>query len=1399
MKKGLLFLLLIFTYFNTFAQLDREHWFAPVLDGNLNGSNVQRIYLSTNETTPFQVRVYNNNILRTTLTVSKGNPVYWDVPRNYIFSDEYTSDHFKVSTKGLYLNGDKPYFASLRFSIQQHGEILTSKGTAGIGTEFRAVVAPITVNASVLNFTTGILATEDNTQVTVSDYGSNIRFGDGQQRPQITFTLNKGQSYIIDGTSAYSQNWTGFIGAKIVANKNISVTNGNFTGQYAGSYSNSSDILMDQGVPIDKLGKEFVLMKGNGTTSSNMEKALVVATVDGTKVFLNNSTTAAATLNAGEYFLTPNNAYINHGSNHYNMRVTTTENAYVYQLLAGDSGSSMVATGGMNYIPPLSCYLPKKIDEIGMIDQNRVYLTNSGWQNSIPTKLNIITEKAASETGGHLSVYRNGSLMNLTAANGPFPVSGNDNWVTYSIAGITGNIAVESSHAVTAGISAGNDAVGYGGYFAGFSYIPAIIKQTGECLPNVILEVTEGFDSYQWVQKVGENYIPAPGINNLYTYQPTQAGIYAVKLKQGSCDEVQTGDFKFQTCVYYTPYTYDICSTQEITPTFELSSQTVNPAAIVIDTPPTKGNISIATDGKLTYTANPNATGTDFFTYTFCGIGLIPDCETVEVTLNLNQITKNDKIILSECGTNGTAIYNLNDAQVTTETVSKTYYKSENGAQNEIASELIADPTSYSSADGFVYVRLENDFGCVDVAKIELKSKLAPTANVDLYTKAHCDDEIDGVIDGNFFVNLDDITPIVVPNSSNFTVRYYRTEILALAGNNTDALTGNYGFTENTSIWIRVDSPEDCPPAIKEIQLKTGEKLVLENEIVTTKVCDDDLDGSIDINLADYIQEFNSNTGITATYFVIDAAGNENSVSPNQNITDNRSFYYHLSLPGFCDTIGTLNLEFKQSTAPVLDSTYTVCGTSTKLIDAGSGFTSYEWDNGETGQTANLGAGSHWVKVTNSDGCIYTHNFTIVSTSAAELHIDNFNGMLCDENFDGIIEVNLASQVTPIILQNSQNYTVKYYTSQEFANDGGDNNVDEQWSYTTPIALYVRVESKDCPPVFGTINFGYGNSVPLLLDTYSDTICDDDENPLDGIKSVNLLDYKSMFTEDSAVQISFFEEENFAEANSNEISSTFEFSRTKTFFIRLSKNGLCTSIARLTLTIKTPKASDALAAINTQICPDTTITLDVGSGFDSYTWSTGEQNTPITVGIGTYWVDLVYNGCTYRQEVNVSSVDLPVIQSIEIQGTTATIHVSGGKPPYRYSLNGRDYQDSNVFTNVSYGENTAYVISDDNCAPIQQVFTVIRILNVITPNGDGKNDVLNYGDLAFKEDVKLQIFDRNGTLIFTGNAANNYSWDGKLNGRHVPTSSYWYVLEWRDAGSSFLTQNKGWILVKNRD
>ncbi|NIF07901.1 gliding motility-associated C-terminal domain-containing protein [Chryseobacterium sp. Tr-659] len=1082
---------------------------------NLQGTPKGYVYLSTNEIVPFSVQIYNNNNVISTVQISKGNPTQVLIPNNMMIASTL-SNLFTPTSMGLYVKGGKKFFASYRFTVSDQAEFVTSKGAAGLGKTFFVGMAPNTTAKPYVNSTIGVTATEDNTTVTLSGYNPGVVFSDGISTPSRTFTINKGKSYIIEAQSNLnSNNLTGLVGAKIVANKPISVTNGNFNSIYTTFNNTNVDVLMDQAVPIERLGKDFVMVKGNGPTTSGMEAALVIATVDNTKLTVNGTPVNNLTLNAGKYYVVQGINYMTQVNGNYNMSISANNNVYVYQLLAGTSTGNIYATGGMNFIPPLSCFLPKEINEIGAI--------NKIGTDTFNTRLNIITQAGA-------VVTVNG---NPITNNGPAPVTGNPNWVTYSIPSVTGNITVNSTKPVTAGIAAGNGAVGYGGYFAGFSSIPVITK-TGDCYNGVQLSVESGYDAYQWY--LNGTAIPgatSPSINpDLYG-----TGVYTCYITKTNCESRMTAEFDYTACPPITTTTYDIgsCNTKVITPVFTNSSQTIDPASTNIIVQPTNGTVSVnPVTGQITYTPNAGITvnTTDTFTYYIQGTGNPAAFEYFKVVINTHIFQTTNATLSSCAATTGNGTFNLTTAVVTTEPgTTITYFTNAN------LTGAITNPTTYSGPAGTVYANMTSQYGCSKTAAITL------------------------------------------------------------------------------------------------------------------------------------------------------------NINPSPNLNTN-----------------------------------------------------------------------------------------------------NFNANICDDNFDGIVSVNFAN-VTPQIVTNSANFTVRYYLNQADANAGNNNTLPANWTFTANTTVYVRVSANtgECPPALGQINFTIGNKIPLITNNGTSDICDND---LNGSEAVNLNDYKGLFTADPGVILSFYTSLANAQAGINSISALQTLTSTTVFYVRFQSSTACPNTAILTLSLKAPKKSERLH--DQVICSNEKVMLDAGPGFTSYLWSTGATSSSISAGAGTYYVDLGFNGCVYRQYVNVTTSQSPVITKIEVTGSTATVFVTGGTPPYKYSLNGFDYQTSNVFTGLSRGLHTVYVLGSDGCRHVTKEFLVINLINTITPNGDGINDVLNYSELRIKHNVVIEVADRYGASVYKS-SGKDYTWDGKVNGRNLPTGTYWYIIRWTEPDTQLPVSYSGWLLIKNRE
>ena len=943
MKKFLLSFLLVISWCKTFAQRDTEHWIAPFYASTTTTG--QSLYLSTDSVTPFTVTIYSNNTALSTVTIAKNSPQIYAVPAGNI-SATSTSDAFTVGTKGLYLNGEKPFYCTLRLaSSTTHAEILTSKGKAGIGKEFFVANTPSPFASTSNNFTAGVLATEDNTTVTATwSATANVSFiGAAPTTNTHTFVLNKGQSFIFAGSGSPATNMATFMGAKIVANKPITLTNGNINGNFGASSSQGSDIILDQSVPTERLGNTFAMVKTRSPNATDIEGGIVVATEDNTQVYINGSTTAAATLNAGQWYRISGGDYILQGGTHRNMFVSTTKNVYLYQLVSvGESN----ATCGFNYIPPLNCFLPRKIDEVGLVNQMPSG-TSGASQVASGTiiKLNILTEAGATVTVNGVAP---------TAAQGPYPLTGNTNWVTYSLEGVTGNLTIQSNKAVTAGINGGFSTSGYGGYFAGFSSIPLIAKAAGTCIPGLVLEVDDGYDTYQWYR----NNIAIPGATS-FSFTPTQSGNYTVRVTVGSCAPATTPVFKVYTCLEVSTRSETVCEGYyNIVPAFTNSTQTYVPSTVTIVTPPNNGTAIInPVTGVIAYAPNFAFTGTDTITYKFCGNDPnFTDCEQVTMTFTVSESPTVYNASLRECYLPAnplTGLFDLTLANVTADLgVTKTYYPSLADAQNQ--TNQITTPNAYVAPTGVVYVRVSNANGCYRVA----------------------------------IINLTVFTPV-------------------------------------------------------------------------------------------------------------------------------------------------------------------------------------------------------------------------------------YSSVLVDK----------------------------------------------------------------------------------------------------------------------------------------------------------------------------------------EICMEDTTTLDAGAGFSGYTWSTGATTQTISgVGVGEYWVDLQTGDCITRQKVTIYPTQQPVISSIDVSNTTITVNVAGGTPAYKYSIDNISWQDSNIFTDIPRGDITVYVKDSYDCVPQQVSVTIPNIINVITPNNDGVNDVVDYSSLAHKPNLTFGIFDRYGVKLFEGNKDKGYKWDGTVGGKRISTGNYWFSISWNENNKTKTpVKFSGWIIVKNRE
>ena len=143
-------------------------------------------------------------------------------------------------------------------------------------------------------------------------------------------------------------------------------------------------------------------------------------------------------------------------------------------------------------------------------------------------------------------------------------------------------------------------------------------------------------------------------------------------------------------------------------------------------------------------------------------------------------------------------------------------------------------------------------------------------------------------------------------------------------------------------------------------------------------------------------------------------------------------------------------------------------------------------------------------------------------------------------------------------------------------------------------------------------------------------------------------------------------------------------------------------------------------------------------------------------------------------------------QDINMQNGTFTqcggiLSDSGGNSDYSNNefLHFGPWQRGTVFENVRIGEHIIYVRDLLNCNEISEKKIVIGYPKFFTPNGDGYHDTWNIIGMTVKSSSKIYIFDRYGKLLKQLSPTGE-GWDGTFNGERLPSSDYWFVLDYND-------------------
>ncbi len=161
-----------------------------------------------------------------------------------------------------------------------------------------------------------------------------------------------------------------------------------------------------------------------------------------------------------------------------------------------------------------------------------------------------------------------------------------------------------------------------------------------------------------------------------------------------------------------------------------------------------------------------------------------------------------------------------------------------------------------------------------------------------------------------------------------------------------------------------------------------------------------------------------------------------------------------------------------------------------------------------------------------------------------------------------------------------------------------------------------------------------------------------------------------------------------------------------------------------------------------------TIEVTVGGGTPDYTYSLNggpfqSSNIFTGLGAGSYTVTVIDND-GFTAETNEIIINNPseLTISADVSGDDITINASGGTGNLTYSIDGVEYQSSNIFNDLANGNYTVYVMDENGC--IAETEATILVNNLVV-SATLMNDLNCYNE----NDASIEVAVEGGTPDFT--------------------------------------------------
>ncbi|HNW71140.1 MAG TPA: gliding motility-associated C-terminal domain-containing protein [Bacteroidales bacterium] len=441
---------------------------------------------------------------------------------------------------------------------------------------------------------------------------------------------------------------------------------------------------------------------------------------------------------------------------------------------------------------------------------------------------------------------------------------------------------------------------------------------------------------------------------------------------------------------------------------------------------------------------------------------------------------------------------------------------------------------------------------------------------------------------------------------------------------------------------------------------------------------------------------------------------------------------YAVTVTDKCDTYtDSVNLTIISDSQADLGNDTTICPNDNIMLDPGSGFISYLWQNGSTDSTLAVTVpGTYWCQVTTLCGL---NSDTIIITQGPPPDINlGPDTSICE---GASITIHAGSGYNSYLWQNG--------------------STDSTYTVTIP----------------GT----YWCQVTTLCGVNADSII-----ITQGLQPVINLGPDTSICEGASITFHAGSGFNSYLWQNGSSDSVFVAAAAGIYAVTVTNNcGFDTDSVRIINIYPSPQPD---LGNDTSFCTSVSITLDAGSGYGGYLWQNGttDQTLPVNAP-GTYSVTVTNSyGCHGSDSIQIGLESIPVVSLGNDRSLCdATSFVLDPGPGFNSYL-WQDGSTEQTFEAISEGVYSVTVTNDCGSADTSVTINacpkcICDIPNAFTPNSDGVNDVLFVKGSGFT-DLDYKIFNRLGEQVFFSNSI-DVGWDGKWQGINQENEVFIYVIK----------------------